>query len=70
MKTRLSLLFMSLLWTASVFAADEVVGRAATQEDWSARIPIVLISIVIVLVVDGYFILPILRDRGEKAKVD
>ncbi len=47
------------------FAQEDAIGRAVTQDDWSARIPAVIVSILIVLAVNAIFIVPIFRNQHD-----
>ena len=53
-----------LLMSAQVFAQEgEALGREVTKDDWMGFMPIIIGSIVLVIVIDAVFILPILRNR-------
>jgi hypothetical protein len=57
-----SIVFL-LMISAQVFAQEEALGREVTKDDWIGFMPIIIGSILLVIVVDAIFILPILRNR-------
>lgn len=69
MRTSLVRLFftaqMLLLAVLPALAQDEVAGRTVTQQDWMGFMPIVIGSIIVVIVVDTVFILPIFRKKDD-----
>ena len=63
MKRRsLLLLFTVLLMNLSSALAA---GTTATHADWLARLPVLIIAIIIVIAVDVAFIAPIMRNRRD-----
>ena len=61
------LLCLLALTATGALAQDAATGRAVTQDDWMARLPIVIAAIVLVLVVDFAFIIPVIRRRGKSS---
>ena len=55
-----------LAFALPVLAQDEVIGRAVTKEDWIGFMPVFIGSIIVVLVVDAFFIVPIFRKNNRK----
>lgn len=43
----------------------EAGGRAVTREDWISFMPVFVGSIIIVLIVDAFFIIPIFRKKDD-----
>ena len=67
-----AILTLSLILTfvMPVLAQDESIGRTVTQEDWLSFMPVVIGSIIVVLVVDAFFIMPIFRKSNGKHEED
>lgn len=61
-----SLTILSLNYLPSLAQETESTGRAVTQQDWINFMPVFIASIIIVLVVDAFFIVPIFRKRQNK----
>lgn len=69
---RLSFVAWILLLTMiPVLAQDDLAGEVVTQQDWLDFMPVVIGAIVVVLIVDAFFIMPIFRkndqDDGNKS---
>lgn len=61
------LCFITTLNILPTLAQDaEIAGRAVTKQDWINFMPVFIGSIIIVLAVDAFFILPIFRKNNEK----
>ena len=57
-----------LTMAGSVWAQDQAAaGAQVTQADWTARLPLVALTIVFVLVVDAAFVIPIRRKLRQQA---
>jgi hypothetical protein len=66
-----AVLMLMFLLALSGLAQGEAaeMGRAVTRADWIDRIPVVIGAIVLVLLVDAFFIVPIVRSDEGKEKV-
>lgn len=62
--------FSLIIWTfllavMPALAQDAPAGQVVTKQDWLDFMPIVIGSIIIVLVVDAFFIMPIFRKNNQ-----
>ncbi|MGB7342564.1 MAG: hypothetical protein WBC91_26950 [Phototrophicaceae bacterium] len=58
-----------LLSSSLAFAQDsEVVGRAVTRQDWVNFMPVFVGAILVVIIVDAFFLVPIFRKNDNPQK--
>ena len=67
--------FSLIIWTfllavMPALAQDETTGRVVTQDDWISFMPIVIGSVIVVLIVDAFFIMPIFRKDDQKSEAN
>ena len=58
-----------LLSSSLAFAQDsEVVGRSVTRQDWVNFMPVFVGAILVVIIVDAFFLVPIFRKNDNPQK--
>lgn len=64
-----TLIILSMSLMPTLAQTDEALGRDVTQDDWLTYMPILIGSIILVLIIDAVFIIPIFR-KSDNAKKD
>lgn len=59
------IIWIFLLAVMPALAQDAPAGQVVTKQDWLDFMPIVIGSIIVVLVVDAFFIMPIFRKNNQ-----